>query len=131
MMNENVPNKNKNQISWILNSIGLNLSYTGSFIWSISFQNLKYLDKPIKCLEMRAKIKSVRTINEIFILFSFTFKNRTWFPHSSILMKNVFFGYFKCQISKCQDLSEILPPILAVTMPTTRLSSTRALAVNK
>ena len=40
-------------------SIALNLFYTGSFIWGISFHNLKYLDKPIKCLEMRATIKSV------------------------------------------------------------------------
>ena len=43
----------------------LNLFDTGSFIWGITFHNLKYLDKPIKCLEMRANIKSVRKINEI------------------------------------------------------------------
>ena len=29
--------------------------------------NLKYLDKPIKCLQMRAKIKSVRNMNKISI----------------------------------------------------------------
>ena len=33
-------------ISWIFNSIWLNLFDTGSFIWDITFHNLKYLDKP-------------------------------------------------------------------------------------
>ena len=48
----------KKVISLLFNSISLNLFDTGSFIWGITFHNLKYLDKPIKCLEMRAKIKS-------------------------------------------------------------------------
>ena len=54
-----------------------------------------------KSLEMGAKIKSVRKINEIFLLFSLILKNHTFFPHTSILTKKVFFGYFKSQISKC------------------------------
>ena len=40
-------------------SISLNLFDTGSFIWGIIFHNLKYLDKLINCLEMRANIRSV------------------------------------------------------------------------
>ena len=57
----------KKGISWILNSIALNLFFTGSFIWGISLHNLKYLDTPIKCLEMSVKIKSVRKIEEILL----------------------------------------------------------------
>ena len=62
---------------------------TSLFIWYISIHHVKYLDKPIKCLEMRAKIKSVRKINEIFFVFSPIFENRTFFPHSSMLTKNI------------------------------------------
>ena len=61
-------------VSWIFNSISLNLFHTGSFIWDITFHNLKYLDKPIKCLEMTAKIKSVWKIIEIFLcIFTYFF----------------------------------------------------------
>ena len=75
-MEGNAPNKNtylKNSIKIqvkiqdFAKLISLNLFDTGSFIWGITFHNLKYLDKPIKCLEMRAKIKSVRNINKIFL----------------------------------------------------------------
>ena len=34
---------------WIFN--------TRAFIWYISIHHVKYMDKPIKCLEMRPKIK--------------------------------------------------------------------------
>ena len=51
------------QISWIYNSISLNLFDTGSLIWGITFHNLKYLDKQIKCLEIRANMLSVWKIN--------------------------------------------------------------------
>ena len=37
------------------------------FSWYIFIHHVKYLDKLIKCLEMRAKMKSVRKINEIFL----------------------------------------------------------------
>ena len=57
------------------------------------------------------------------------FKNLTFFPHTSILTKNVFVGYFKSQISKCPDLSEILQPILAHIMPY-RPSTKQILYVN-
>ena len=67
---------------FILNFYGF--FYIIIFIWGITFHNLKYLDKPIKCLEMRAEIKSVR-FYEIFLVISHIFKNRTFFPHSSIL----------------------------------------------
>ena len=59
-------------IYWIFNSISWNSFDICSFIWGITFNNLKYLVKPIKCLEMRAKIKSVRKINKI-ILCIFTY----------------------------------------------------------
>ena len=57
----------KKSMSWIFNSIWLNLFNTCSFIWGITFHNLKYLDKLIKCLERRANIKSVRKIIESFL----------------------------------------------------------------
>ena len=37
------------------------------FYWCITFNNLKYLDKQIKYLEMRGNIKSVWKINDIFL----------------------------------------------------------------
>ena len=49
-------------------------------------------------------------------VFSLIFKNRIFFPNTSSLMKNVFFVYFKSQISKCPDLCEILPPVSAHQM---------------
>ena len=102
----------KKGISWIFNSIALNLYYTGSFIWGISFHNLKYLDKPIKCLEMRAKIKSVRKFNEIF-LYIFTYIQKSdIFPHTSIFTKNVCLVIFKYQnfpsISNFWHLSHVI-----------------------
>ena len=88
----------KNSISWILPKIQVKIQYfeekndflnlllnlfdTGSFIWGITFHNLKYLDKPIKCLEMRAKIKSVRKINEIFLcIFTYIWKPAILSPY--------------------------------------------------
>ena len=44
-----------------------NLEFKLEFFWYISFHHVKYLDKPIKCLEMRAKRKSVWKNNEIFL----------------------------------------------------------------
>ena len=85
-------------ISWILNSIWFNLFDTGSFILDITFHNLKYLDKPIKCLEMRANIRSVRKINEFSFVFSLIFKNRTFFAHTSIFTKNAFLVISKFNI---------------------------------
>ena len=74
----------------------MHLFYTGSFIWGISFHNLKYLDKPIKCLEMRAKIKSVRKTNEIFLcIFTYNWKSDIFSKYLN-LTKNIFklgFGY--------------------------------------
>ena len=103
-------------ISWICNSIALNLFYTGSFIWGISFHNLKYLDKPIKCLEMRAKIKSVRKINEIFLcIFTYIWKLDIFSTYLNF-DKKWFFGYFKSQISKCSYITSILQPVLAQGM---------------
>ena len=90
----------------------LNLFDTGSFIWGITFHNLKYLDKSIKCLEMRAKIKSVRKINEIFhCIFTYIWKKNI-FPAYFNLDKKRFFGYFKSQISKCSYITSILKPVL-------------------
>ena len=85
---------------------------TSLFIWGISFHNLKYLDKPIKCLEMRAKIKSVRKINEIFLcIFTYIWKLDIFSTYLNFDEK-WFFGYFKSQISKCPIYTKILPPTL-------------------
>ena len=63
-------------ISWIFYSFLLILFDTGSFIWGITFYNLKYLDKPIKCLKLRANQRSVRKINEIFLcIFTYISKS--------------------------------------------------------
>ena len=55
-----------------LNILTLSISqwirlFTGSFVWCISLHNLIYLDKPIKCLEIRAKTKLPWNIYEIFL----------------------------------------------------------------
>ena len=65
----------QNSRNWIflLNIYGI--FNTSLFIWYISIHHVKYLDKPIKCLEMRAKIKSVWKINEIFLcIFTYIWK---------------------------------------------------------
>ena len=63
--------------------------------WYISIHHVKYLDKPLKCLEMKAKIKSVRKNNEIFLcIFTYTWKSDI-FSHTSILRKNVFWVTLK------------------------------------
>ena len=72
------------------------------FIWGISFHNLKYLDKPIKCLEMRAKIKSVRKIYKIFLCISLIFENWTFFTHTSMLTKNDFLVILKANYQNVQ-----------------------------
>ena len=61
-------------------------------------------------------------------VFSLIFKNLTFLPYTSKLTKNVFLD-FKSQISKCPDLSEILPALLAHLMPY-RLSTKKMLYVN-
>ena len=76
--------------------------FTCLFIWYISIHHVKYLDKPIKCLEMIAKIKSVQKIYEIFFVFALIFENQTFFPNTSILTKNVFFGILKAEYQNVQ-----------------------------
>ena len=96
--------QNKNSTSWL----SLNLFDTGSFILGITFHNLKYLDKLIKCLEMRAKIRSVRKINEIFLcIFIYIWKLEIFSTYLNFDEK-WFFGYFKSQISKPNTLRYIL-----------------------
>ena len=69
-----IQDSDKKMVSWIFNSISLNLFYACSFIWDINFHNLKYLAKPIKCLKIRVKVKLVRKINEIFLcIFTYIF----------------------------------------------------------
>ena len=57
--------------------------YTSPFIWYISIHHVKYLDKPIKCLEMRAKIKSVWKIFLCIFrcIFTYMWKSDV-FPHT-------------------------------------------------
>ena len=107
----------KEMISWIFNSISLTLFDTGPFIWGITFHNLKYLDKPIKCLEMRAKIKSVRKINEIFLcIFTYIWKSDIFSKYLNF-DKKYFFDYFKSQISKCHIYKKFLPHVLGHRKP--------------
>ena len=74
-------NFQQNSRNWIfiLNFHGF--FYTSPFIWYISIHHVKYLDKPIKCLEMRAKIKSVRKYlvsNLIILEFDCFLKNNVF-----------------------------------------------------
>ena len=113
----------KKAISWIFNSIALNLFFTYSFIWGISYHNLKYLDKPIKCLEMRAKWKSVRKINEIFLcIFTYIWKLDIFSTYPNF-DETWFFGYFKTQISKLQSIRKILHHVLTTPLTTPEVSS--------
>ena len=85
---------------------------TSFFIWGFSFHNLEYLDKPIKCLEMRAKIKSVRKINEIFLcIFTYIRKSDIFSTYLNFDEKLIF-GYFKSLFIKCPIHMNILSPIL-------------------
>ena len=54
---------------------------------------------------MRAKIKSVRKTNEIFLcIFSYILNNWPFFPHTSIFTKNVFRLFSKLNIIYIQKL---------------------------
>ena len=57
---------------------------------------VKYWTKPIKCLEMRAKLKSV---------FSLLFKNLTFFPYTSILTKYDFLVILKAKYQNVPIIS--------------------------
>ena len=147
MLNGNVPNKKtcvknwiniqkiqvniqdfaKKSISWIFNSISLNLYHTGSFIWGITFHNLKYLDKLIKCLEMRAEIKPVRKINKIFLcIFTYIWKSDIFSTYLNFDEK-WFFGHFKSQISKCPNHIRILPHVLRHRKPSGQFNKQKLL----
>ena len=76
--------------SWHFNFLGKNLSKWVSVQWYISIHHVKYLDKPIICLEMRAKIKSVRKINEILLCFFTYIWKSDILPRTSIMTKNLF-----------------------------------------
>ena len=81
------------------------------FIWGINFHNLKYLVKPINCLEMRAKKKSVRKINKIFFcIFTYIWKSDIFSTYLNFDEK-WFFGHFKSQISKCPTYIKLLVPV--------------------
>ena len=78
------------------------------FIWYISIHQIKYLYKPIKCLEMRAKIKSVRKMNEIFLcIFTYNWKSDIFSTYPNFDNK-WFFGYFKSLFIKCHTHMNIL-----------------------
>ena len=66
----------QNSRKWIFNTNFYWFFYIILFIWYISIHHVKYLDKPIKCLEMRANIKSVRKgIGSKFIYYAERLKN--------------------------------------------------------
>ena len=74
----------------ILNLIFLNFFNTNFYLWYNSLLPVKYWAKPIKCIEMRAKIKSVRKIYKIFLcIFTYIGKSDN-LPHTPILTKNDF-----------------------------------------
>ena len=99
------------ELNWIFMIHFYGIFNTSLSIWGISFHNLKYLDKPIKCLEMRAKIKSVRKINEIFLcIFTYIWKLDIFSTYLNF-DKKWFFGYFKSLFIKCNTHMNILPHI--------------------
>ena len=53
-------------IFWIFYLCSLNLFYIWSFVWCNTLHNPKYLDKPVKCLEMRLNIKSKWYFSRVF-----------------------------------------------------------------
>ena len=71
----------------------------------------------INSKEMRAKINQYQKLMRFSFVFSPICENLTISSHTSILTEISFLGYFKSQISKCPDLSEILPYILVPTLP--------------
>ena len=88
--------------------------------WYLAFQIIKIEDKPIKSLEMRAKIKSIRKINEIFLcIFTYIWKSDIF---STFLNfdKKYFFDYFKSQISKCIIYKKLLPHVIRHMHPSGR-----------
>ena len=106
-------------------SVTLNLFDTGSFIWGIAFYNLKYQDRLIKCLEIRAKIKSVWKINEIFLCNSLISKIRIFLRQNSILMKNLFFVTLKA------NHSIILPQVLGHRKPSSQFDKLTLFIIHK
>ena len=89
---------------------------TSLFIWYISIRLVKYLDKPIRCLEMKAKIKSVRKINEIFLcIFTYIYKSESLSTYLNF-DKKCLFGYFQILITKCPSISRLLPQVLGLRM---------------
>ena len=86
--------------------------YTSPFIWYISIHHVKYLDKPIKCLEMRAKIKSVWKIFLCIFRCIFTYMWKSDVFHIPQFWRKRFFGYFKSLFIKCPTHINILPQIL-------------------
>ena len=93
---------------------------TSLFIWYISNHHVKYLDKPIKCLEMRAKIKSGRTINEIFLCICTYIWKSDIFSTFLNFDKKYFFDYFKSQISKCIIYKKLFPHVIRHMHPSGR-----------
>ena len=92
------------------NKMSLNLQTSSSIFW-ISVHNLKYLDKLIKCLKMRANQRSVRKINEIFLCI-FTYISKSDIFSTYLNFDNFFVvGYFKSQISKWPKQSENMPHV--------------------
>ena len=100
----------------IFNSILSNLCHTSFFIWGITFHNLKYLAKPIKCIKMRANIKSVGKLMRFSFVFSLIFKIGIFF-HIPQFWRKMFFGYFKSPIFKCLNHIKILPHVLGHRKP--------------
>ena len=76
----------------------------------------------INSKELGAKINQFCKLMKFSFVYSPICENLTIYSHTSILIKKSLFGHFKSQISKCPDLSEILPYFLIPTL-TRSLSS--------
>ena len=71
---------------------------------------------------MRANIKSVRKINEIFLcIFTYIQKSDIFSTYLNFY-ENIFFGYFKSQISKCHIHKERLKKVLGQTLTSRQCS---------
>ena len=102
----------QNSRNWIFMLNFYGFFNTSLFIWHICIHHVTYLDKLIKCLEMRANVKSVREINEIFLcIFTYIWKLYIFSKYPDFNEK-WFFGFFKSQILKCPKYTKILPPTL-------------------
>ena len=91
--------------------LGKNISKICTIIWAFT------AFWAINRKEMRAKKNQYHKLVRFSSVFSSICENLTIPSHTSILTKKVFWGCFKSQISKCLDLSEMLPPILVHIMP--------------